>query len=274
MRGLSISTAWEETREILAREGRLLSTVALALIVLPTAVNSFINPRGIAVPTTPMWMVGVALVAYLIALAGQLALIRLALGPSITVGGAIAHGARRLPIYVAAVLVIVFALLLVLIVIGLALGAMGVQVQRQMTPGMSPASLIAALLFIAIFVFLFVRFVMAAPVASAETVGPIAILRRSWRLTAGQWWPLFGFLLVIFIGAGIVAVAIGSAAGTVIGFLIGKIEPMSASALVLALIDALVSAAITVLLAVMLARIYVQLARRADLQVSVPSSGT
>ena len=32
-------------------------------------------------------------------LAGQLALIRLALGPSITVGGAIAHGVRRMPIY-------------------------------------------------------------------------------------------------------------------------------------------------------------------------------
>jgi hypothetical protein len=188
---LSISTAWEETREIFAREGRLLSTVALALIVLPTAMNSFINPRGVVVPTTPLWMVGLALVAYLIALAGQLALIRLALGPSITVGGAIAHGARRLPIYVAAVLMIVFALLIVLIVIGLALGAMGVQMQKQMTPQMNPAALVAALLFLAIFVFLFVRFVMAAPVASAETAGPLTILRRSWRLTEGQWWPLY-----------------------------------------------------------------------------------
>ena len=273
MRRLSISTAWEETRDILAREGRLLSTVALALIVLPTAVNSFVNPRGVVVPTTPLWMVGLALVAYLIALAGQLALIRLALGPSITVGAAITHGARRLVIYVAAVLLIVFALLIVLVVIGLVLGAMGVHVQRQMTPEMNPASLVAALLFMAIFVFLFVRLVMAAPVASAEAVGPFAVLRRSWRLTEGQWWPLFGFLLVFFVGAGIVAVAIGSAAGTTLAFLIGKIEPMSASALVLALIDAVVSAAITVLLAVMLARIYAQLTRRTDAQVSVPSSG-
>jgi len=270
---LSISTAWEETRDILAREGRLLSTVALALIVLPTAVNAFVNPRGVVVPTTPLWMVGLALVAYLIALAGQLALIRLALGPSVTVGAAIAHGGKRLPIYLAAVLMIVFALLIVLIVIGLALGAMGVHVQRQMTPEMNPASLVAALLFIAIFVFLFVRLVMASPIASAEAIGPVAILRRSWRLTEGHWWPLFGFLLVFFIGAGIVAVAIGSAAGTTIDFLLGKIEPMSASALVLALIDAVVSAAITVLLAVMLARIYVQLTRRADVQVGVPSSG-
>ena len=41
-------------------------------------------------------------VASLIALAGQLALIRLALGPSVTVGAAIAHGVRRLPVYLLA----------------------------------------------------------------------------------------------------------------------------------------------------------------------------
>src|SRR6476661_1870756 len=88
MRGLSISAAWEETREILARDGRLLTTVALALIALPTTVNTLINPGGVNAASTPLWMDCVALVAYLIALAGQLALIRLALGPSITVGGA------------------------------------------------------------------------------------------------------------------------------------------------------------------------------------------
>ena len=62
MAGLSISTAWEESRDIIVREGRLLSTVALALIVLPTAVNTFVNPRGVVVPTTPAWMFCVSVV--------------------------------------------------------------------------------------------------------------------------------------------------------------------------------------------------------------------
>lgn len=273
MRGLSISAAWEETREILARDGRLLATVALALIALPTTVNTLINPGGVNAATTPLWMDCVAVVAYLIALAGQLSLIRLALGPSITVGGAIAHGTRRLPVYIAAVLMVVVFLLVVVVIISLVLGALGVRVDRQMTAQMSPASLLAALLFIAIFLFLFVRMVFSAPVASAEHRGPIAIVKRSWDLTSGHWWQLFGFLVIFFVGAGLVVLAIGSAAGVVIGLFFGKVQAMSAAALVLALIDALVSAAITTLFAVMLARLYLQLAQRRDAQASVPSSG-
>lgn len=273
MRGLSISAAWEETREILARDGRLLTTVALALIALPTTVNTLINPAGVNAASTPLWMDCVAVVAYLIALAGQLSLIRLALGPSITVGGAIAHGTKRLPVYLAAVLLVVIFLVIVLVIISLVLGMLGVRVDRQMTAQMSPASLVAVLLFLAVFLFLFVRMVLSAPVASAEHVGPIAILKRSWGLTDGHWWQLFGFLLIFFAGAALVVLAIGSAAGVVIGLLFGKIQAMSAPALVLALIDAFVSAAITTLFAVMLARLYLQLARGSGAQASVPSSG-
>ena len=47
------------------------------------------------------------ILASLIAIAGQLALIRLALSPSITVGGAIGHGIHRLPIYFLAALIII-----------------------------------------------------------------------------------------------------------------------------------------------------------------------
>lgn len=274
MRGLSISAAWEETREILARDGGLLTTVALALIALPTAINSLVNPAGVNVASTPIWAVCVAFLAYLIALAGQLALMTLVIGPSITVGGAIAHGAKRLPIYVAAVLMIVVALLVVLVLIGLILGGLGIHVDRQVTAQMNPASVVAGLIFLALFIFLFVRMVMSAPVVSAERVGPVEVLRRSWHLTRGHWWVLFAFLLIFFVGAGIVVLAIGSAAGVAIGFTIGKIQPMSTAALVLALVDALVSAAITTLLAVMLARIYLQLAGHPGARASVPSSGT
>ena len=272
MRGLSISAAWEETRNILARDGRLLTTVALALIALPTTVNTLLNPSGVAAANTPLWMDCVAVVAYLIALAGQLSLIRLAIGPSITVGGAIAHGTRRLPVYVAAVLLVVLVLLILLVIISLVLAALGVRVDRQVTAQMSPPSVIAGLVFLGAFIFLFVRMVLSAPVASAEHAGPIAILKRSWRLTEGHWWQLFGFLLIFFIGAAIVTIAIGSAAGVVILYF-GKAQPMSAPALVLALINALVSAAITTLFAVMLARIYLQLANRPGVQPSVPNSG-
>ena len=38
MRRLSISRAWEETKSVIARDGRLLVSVALALVVLPQTI--------------------------------------------------------------------------------------------------------------------------------------------------------------------------------------------------------------------------------------------
>ena len=63
---------------------------------------------------------------------------------------------------------------------------------------------------------------MSAPVASAEAAGPIAIIRRSWTLTSGHWWHLFGFLLLFFIGAIVLLLAVSAAAGVVAGLFFGN----------------------------------------------------
>jgi hypothetical protein len=274
MRRLSISAAWDEAKAIIGHDGQLLMTVALALVALPSAVNSLINPNGMSAAATPFWMDCVALVASLIALAGQLALIRLAIGPSVTVGGAIAHGFRRMPAYLLSILIIIVGMIAVLIPIILVLGVLGFPVQRDATKIVaSPGSALAMIIFLCILIFIGVRLILSAPVASAERAGPIAILRRSWSLTAGNWWPLFGFLLIFVVGAVVVLIAIGAALGSVIALLTGPIQPMSASALILALIQSLVSAGITTVFAVMLARIYLQLSGGGEAQAGVPSSG-
>src|SRR5947209_20548274 len=118
MRALSISAAWDETKAILARDGRLLASVALALIALPSAISGLVNPSGMADTTTPAWVTAIAILAALVGLAGQLALIRLALGPSVTVGGAIGHGIRRLPVHFVAVLLLVVLLLIIGVPLG------------------------------------------------------------------------------------------------------------------------------------------------------------
>jgi hypothetical protein len=267
MRGLSISAAWEESKAILAHDGRLFLSVALALVALPTAVNGLINPGGMSGSSKPLWAVCIALIASLITLAGQLALIRLAIGPSITVGSAIWHGMRRMPIYFLAALLIVVGLFIVALPIVFLLTALGVPISATSAGtrvAATPAMLVAALLYFALLCFFAVRLILSAPVASAEHVGPIGILRRSWALTAGHWWPLFGFLLMFIVGAIILLIAVGSAAGVVIGLLIGSIQPMSIGALILALVQALLGAAVTTLFAVMLARIYLQLAGRGE----------
>ena len=113
MSALSISGAWEETKALLARDGRLFASVALALIVLPAAVMGVVDPRVSQGDAAPGWFNLLIFVVSLISLAGQLALIRLAFGPSVTVGGAIGHGLRRLPAYFLALLVLTpFAVLI------------------------------------------------------------------------------------------------------------------------------------------------------------------
>lgn len=209
----------------------------------------------------PAWIGVVTLVASLIALAGQLAMIRLAFGPSTTVGAAIGHGMRRMPVYLLSIFLMLIGLLVLLIPLGILFALLGIPINATgMKVQMTPATSVIFLFYMAIITFFAVRLILSAPIASAEDTGPIAILRRSWTLTRGHWWPLFGFLAMFVIGAIIVLIAVGSAVGVGVKLTLGAIEPMSAAALVFALVQSLVSAAVSGLFALMLARIYAQLA--------------
>ena len=272
MANLSISAAWDEAKAILVREAKLLASVALALVGLPALVAGLVSPQSVPAAERPLWGDLLIIVTSLIALAGQLALIRLALGPSITVGGAIGHGLRRLGAYLLAAILVGAGLVVAAIPFVLILAALGIPLDESMKPSGTVALL--AMLYLAVVVFVGVRMIMSGPVASAEGAGPVAILKRSWALTAGNFWRLFGFLAAFFIGAIVVLLAIGAAVGVLIGVTAGPIQPMSASALVVALVQALLNAIITTFFAVMLARIYVQLTGGTEAQASVPRSGT
>lgn len=273
--GLSISRAWDETRTRVSADGKLLMTVALALIALPAAIAQFIDPNAAAMTmqSASVGTVLLTIVVGVIGIVGQLAIIRLVVGPSLTVGEAIAHGARRTLPYIIAILLLILALFLVAIPFGAILTAMGVTLERGATP--PPAAAILAILFIALLLYLAVRMLVTSAVASVEKAGPIAILKRSWQLTGGHWWRLFGFVLLFILGFIIVVGAVSLVITLIARTFFGEIEPLSVAALLVALVEAVASAAATTLFAVMIARIYVQLAgdRTAE-EVSVPSSGT
>ncbi|MCL6728541.1 glycerophosphoryl diester phosphodiesterase membrane domain-containing protein [Sphingomonas hankyongi] len=273
MAELSVSKAWDETRIIVARDNRLFAALALALVALPATITGLINPKGVTDNSTPLWVDMAVLAASLVALAGQLALIRMALGPATTVGDAVSHGLRRMPIYLLSAIIIGCGLLLAAVPFVLVVIAAGVQVDNEAELMRSPTFLFIALLYFFLLCFVGVRMLMSSPAASAERIGPIAIIQRSWELTRGHGWQLLGFVLLFFLAAVVVVIAIGAAVGIIVGLVIGPIEPMSVSALVVSLVQALVQAAVTTMLAVMLARMYTQLAGRADVEVSVPKSG-
>ena len=265
MAGLSISRAWDETRQVIARDGGLLTTVALALFVLPGVISETVTPAAKPgeLPPFGYWTIA-AVLALIIALVGQLSVIRLALGSRLTVGEAIGHGAKRAPAYLAATLMwlLPFSLAAVLL--------------AQSITGEAPSAgaALALLVLLPVLIFVAIRMIMTSSVASAETVGPLDILRRSWELTRGHWWRLFGFFIIFVIGVVVAIAAAGMVVNILAELIFGSVDPMTVGALLVALVTQIVSAAVSVLLMVMLARIYTQLAGASAVEATVPSSGT
>lgn len=265
MAKLSLSRAWDETRGVLGRDGKLIGAVALALFFLPGVLAGVVRPGSEGIPKSTGDLLLMTVVA-VIGVIGQLAIIRLALGWRGTVGEAIRHGAVRAPAYVAASLLWLAPIIIAVVLVA------GDVLRSPETATL--ASALATLFLLCVMLFLSVRMLLTSSVASAEHAGPIEILRRSWRLTSGQWWRLFAFLLTFLLVALVSLGAIGAIVGIVGRLLFGAVEPMSVSALFNAFFVELVTTVITVGLLVMLARIYHQLAGPGHADVSVPSSGT
>ncbi len=252
---------------MVARNAGLLTTVALAMFVLPGVISDLVTPDAPPGQIPPLggWTV-VAVIAILIALVGQLAVIRLAIGSRQTVGEAIGHAAGRAPAYVAATVIWLIPFLL----IGAAL--FGVVGRDPQSP--APGAVIGILLLACVMLFFAIRMLMTSAVASAEASGPVAILRRSWQLTRGNWWRLFVFFILFIIVLVVAGAAVGTIAGLIAELVLGGTEPLTVGALFIALITQIVSAAVSVVLMVMLARIYVQLAGAGTAEVGVPTTGS
>lgn len=269
---LSISRAWDDTREVLRRDGKLITSVALALIVLPVAIGLLVAPpKALSGVEPAKWAGFVSLIVSLIGIAGQIAIIRLALGPAISVKEAIQHGFKRLVPAFAALFLFGLAAAIVAIPLMLVIAgpdALKSAVAEQPTPALGRALLIIGLLLLAAAV----RFQLIMPVASAETGNPFQILRRSWELSKGQFLRLLGFLLLSLILALVLVLFLGQVGGALIAkTLFGTIAPFSLAALITGLLSGAAQAAFAMIVSVMMGRIYVQLAGGAE--ASVPSSG-
>jgi hypothetical protein len=262
---LSISRAWDETREIFRRDGGLLVSVALALIVLPEVIVGIISPPQATVNAdAPAGMQLLRFAVALISLIGQLALIRLALGPSTTVGAAIGHGARRFLSALGAVVLLIVGLgvLAVPLIIILTL-ALGVDLEHLSGPPTGPVALMFVIIAIAALL-ISVRFTLVSPVASAETIGPVNIIKRSWQLTAGHYWRLLGFIALLLVATLVLMIAAGVVGGLLARMFSPQIEPMSIGALILSSFAGAAQGAFSILASVMLARVYAQVAGQSE----------
>lgn len=272
MAGLSISQAWEETKARITADGKLLMAVAAATVLLPQAIVSVIGPPELLSGVRPPGAFNLLVfAAALIGVIGQLAIIRLAIGPATSVGEAIAHGARRFVWAILALLLLVVLMFLITIPIVLLLVGVGdLEAVAAGTP--SGAVTLAALVIVVLGILIGARFLMIMPVASAEPGGPIHILKRSWSLVSGHFLKLIAFVVLLVIVVVVLTLAVQFGAGAIISILF-DIRPFSAGALLYGLLFGGLQAFYAIVISVLLARIYLQLSGPAD-TVSVPSSGT
>ena len=268
MSSLSISTAWEETRASLARDGQLYAAVALALIVLPEVIFAVVG-APVGEQATLLARVTYTVVI-LLGFVAQVALNRLAIGPSVTVGGAIARGFARVASVVVVLFLLSVALMIVAVLLLVILGALRLVVIP--VPGQTPPpALILMLIVLVALGFAVVQ--LAFPVAAVETGNPLRIISRSWQLAKGHYGRLLGFIGLIIFSFIVVVIATQLGVGSAVALLLGPPKPGSLSALVLGLAIGLIQAPFTVITATMIARIYTQLVGHGEAQASVPSSG-
>ena len=265
MHKVSISQAWDESRAVLERDGKLIATVALAMLVLPGVAASVLLPKSSMMAPGAVGLIAL-LAVFLITFAGQLSIVRLAMGPHLTVGEAIRHGAVRTLPYAAAFLMWLIPFLVV--------GSIPYKVAAANPGQPATAAAIGLLVLTALGLFLVVRLLLTGPVAAAEHVGPLTILRRSWDLTAGNWWRLFGFVAIFVVGAVTLIWAVSAVIGLISRLWLGQIATDSIPGLVIMLVVQAVTSALYCVLFVMQARIYTQLSGRGEAQAGVPSSGT
>lgn len=274
MAGLSISRAWDESKARIASDGRLMAIVAAALLLLPQALVATIAPPEQLSGVKPSGAASLLpFVIALIGMVGQIALIRLALVSSTSVGEAISHGFKRfVPVFLA-VLLVILAMSVILVPLVLLLGG-GTGLSTESAAGMSESALLAAGLIGILAILLAPLFLMLMPVATAEAGGPIHVLKRSFALGSGHYFRLLGFMLLILVTAFIIVLATEFIIGSTLRILFGELEPMSFGALVYGLLFGALQAAFAVVMSVMLARIYVQLSGAEAVEVTVPKTGT
>lgn len=260
MSKLSITTAWNEAAAFVKREAGLLIPIALGLVALPTALLQLMAPEAAPgqQPEAGAWMLLIIPIAIVTSI-GTLAITILALGRETVVGSALSLAARRVWSLLGASLLLALAIVVALIPVTVILALL---VQNQ-------TALVAmtVILLFPLMLILWVRLMLMTPVAGAEGLGPVAILKRSWALTRGHTGKLLGFMLLVIIAFVVLAAAVSMVIGILVALLLGPPDPGSLAFFVLLLVGALLNTAFVLYFASTLARIYAQLAGQ-------PTSGT
>lgn len=259
MANLSITTAWNETAAFVKREAGLILPIALMLLAVPTAALQIAMPT----PSTPgelpaagLWLLLLPLVM-IASIVGSVAITYLALRPGSSVAEGLQVGVKRfLPLFLASLLIAIAA---IIVMIPIALIVVGGAAATGSVGAATGSVVLLVLIMMVIGVAFWVRIMLMTPVAAAENLGPIALIRRSWELTRGHFWKLLGFVVLMVMVGGVAIWAISAIIGILVFALGGPPQPGNSSFIVMTIVEALLSAIFSAFFVTMVARVYAQL---------------
>ena len=165
------------------------------LTIIATAVQASVDPNAFDLDSTETVDSGSALAGTLVAALIQFAAAALAIAAcfkaiSAAYLGEHAGVAESLRYAVGRLLPLLVAYFLVVVIVGLGLVAL-------IIPG----------------IWLAVKLSMTFPAVVFERTGPFAAIGRSWALTKGNWWRVFGTLLVVFLISFVLQIVLAAVAG-------------------------------------------------------------
>ena len=262
---LSISKAWTETGQFLAREAGLVLPVALLLLALPPAAEQLLVPPPGAEASLGQAATGffLTLIVLVTSLIGGIAISHLALTPGASVGEALRRGTARFLPLLGASMLIAIPMVLVAVLVVLAIAPNAPVMRTPFDPySMPPALLWVITLFTLALLFIWVKLSMGTPVASEERAGPVAIITRSWALTKGHYWKLLGAYLIVMILSSLAIMALTYGLGVLIFLAAGPPAFGNASFIAITLVDVFLQTVMVAVLIVLIARIYAQLTAR------------
>lgn len=269
MSKMSVSTAWDQTRDRIARDGSLHMMVAAAMLVLPLTVILTVSPAEAGEAADPS--AGVILLNLLTALisqVGSLALMTMFLKSGTSVGEAIRHALRKIFPALGATLLWVLPLVLIgyLLFTNMVEIAPGVLDDGQITPDefdqveVNGGAILGGFVFTIFAIYISVRMMLVNAVAVAEGNHPVEILKRGWNLTKGNFWRLFGLLFLLVVTMLVVLLVAGLVFGMIAALISGDVAPLSLGALIVGLGTAVVQAGFAIVFAGIIARLYAQAA--------------
>ena len=219
MAKLDTNAAWKEASAIVSANREVLLALAGVFFMLPSLALAVIAGEPEVIPGMTRdqmiaamqafyvkwwWIILFGIVCQIVGLLAMLTLMRDRSRP--TVGEAIRSVLPGALSYLAALVVVV-------IVPGL-IGGLFIGVAAVISPVLA---VVAALLFIVALVFAVFRLMLVGPVIAVEGVrNPLTAMVRSWQVTRGNFWRIFGFILLILILFAVVAGIIKMVVGLVL----------------------------------------------------------